>query len=236
MKIDAGGAVSVPGQFVNLRVNESFDPLLRRPFSVFNQEGRVIELVIQVVGKGTRWLAEHAVPGEVDILGPLGKGFTLCEGKTALLVGGGVGNAPLYYLARRLREKGNHVIYLYGSRASDCVFLRERYEQAADTFLLSTDDGSAGRRGYVTDLAREILSDGRVDRIYTCGPTVMMKSLSEMPGCAGIPLEVSVENYFGCGIGICAGCVVETPEGNRRACVDGPVFDGRMVRWESLAE
>lgn len=236
LKIDIGSVRCEPGQFVNMRIGDSLDPLLRRPFSVFNQEGGMLELVIQVVGKATRWLRDHAGPGPVDLLFPLGKGFTLEEGKSVLLVGGGVGNAPLYYLARRLKKLKNRVTYLYGVRSSDCMFLHNRFEAVSDEFFMATDDGTCGHRGRVTDLAHEVMTGQSFDRVYACGPTVMMQSMAGAMAANSFPFEVSVETYFGCGIGICSGCTVATSGGNRRACVDGPVFDGREINWPALGE
>lgn len=233
-RIDAGDIVTAPGQFVNVRVGESMDPLLRRPFSVHNQEGNVIELVIQVLGKGTRWLRDYAKPGNIDLLLPLGKGFSLPEKSSALLVGGGVGNAPLYYLARALRERGTSVTYLYGSRTKECMFLRDRYKQIADNYHEATDDGSCGEKGRITGLAEKVIEKNSFTHVFTCGPTPMMRTLAEMVKNSGIHIEVSVENYFGCGVGLCSGCTVETVHGNRRACIDGPVFDGKEINWDAL--
>lgn len=225
--------VASPGQFVNIKIGDT-DPLLRRPFSVHHQEGDIIELVVKVVGKGTRLLAEKSVPGPIDLLAPLGRGFSLIESGSALIVGGGVGNAPLYFLASRLRDKGVRLTYLYGARSRKLVFLQDRYESLADEFILATDDGTAGREGLIADVADEVLGEREFDQVYLCGPTAMTKRITDTLRSVPTPVEVSIENYFGCGIGVCYGCSIETVEGQKRACIDGPVFDGKSLIWDSI--
>jgi dihydroorotate dehydrogenase electron transfer subunit len=236
LRIDIGTAASAPGQFANIRINGSLDPLLRRPFSIHDHNGTVIDVVVRVVGKGTAWLWDHAKPGEMDVLAPLGNGFTPIEKGTALLVGGGVGNAPLYYLARRLRERGTRVCYVYGARSEDCVFLRERYAGAADELHIVTDDGSCGEKGFSTDAAGRLAEETDFDAVYACGPAPMMAGTAAVFMKTKALLQVSMENYFGCGVGLCSGCTVETVSGNRRACIDGPVLDGRSIEWPSIYE
>jgi dihydroorotate dehydrogenase electron transfer subunit len=221
----------LPGQFVNLRGWSGHDPLLRRPFSVFNRESDILEVVIRVVGKGTGILS-RLEPGEIDLLGPMGRGFTMIENRTALLAGGGVGNAPLFYLARALKERGNRVVCIYGARSRDLVYKEKDFRELCDRMIFTTDDGSFGTEGTVTDAAGEIISGETFDRIYTCGPTMMMRSMVDLA--VGVPIEISVENYFGCGIGLCMGCTIETSEGRKRACIDGPVFDGAILQWGNL--
>jgi dihydroorotate dehydrogenase electron transfer subunit len=236
MRVDIGTELSAPGQFANIRINRSLDPLLRRPFSIHDHNGTVIDIVVRIVGKGTAWLWEHANPGNMDVLAPLGKGFTPIDKGTALLVGGGVGNAPLYCLARRLRERGSRVCYVYGARSKDCFFLGERYERAVDEFHVVTDDGSLGDRGFATDIARRLAGTAEYDAVYVCGPAAMMAGTVSIFMEKKNLLQVSMENYFGCGVGLCSGCTVETVSGNRRACVDGPVLDGRSIEWPSIYE
>lgn len=227
---------SMPGQFVNIRTTAGSDPLIRRPFSIFNQDNSTIELVIKVIGRGTRLISRFE-EGPVDMLAPLGRGFSIIEGGHALLVGGGVGNAPLFYLARKLRQAGNRVTCIYGARSEEYIYLEDRYRKEVDELIVATDDGSRGKKGFVTTFAEEILNDnGQVDMVYTCGPTPMMSSLSAICKNMKVPVEVSLENYFGCGIGLCSGCTVETSDGQKRACVDGPVMDGASILWESVRD
>ncbi len=233
LRIMLPGSAVQPGQFVNIKIGDT-DPLLRRPFSVHHQEGDIIEIIVKIVGKGTSLLAEKSVPGPIDLLAPLGRGFSLIESGSALLVGGGVGNAPLYFLAARLRCRGVRLSYLYGALSQNLIFLRERYESIADEFILATDDGTAGRKGLIADIADEVIGEREFDQVYLCGPMAMMKRITDTLRSVPTPVEVSIENYFGCGIGVCYGCSVETAEGRKRACIDGPVFDGKSLLWESL--
>lgn len=234
LRMDVPDLNSAPGQFINIRIGHQTDPLLRRPFSIHNEGNGIMEIIFKVVGRGTEMLRDCIHGSTIDIMAPLGKGFTLLDRGRALLVGGGVGNAPLYYLAKKLKGKGIHVSYLFGARSKDHIYLRERYQSSADDFIMATDDGSEGRRGMVSDISRDILRKETFDRIYLCGPTGMMKAMAAVLADFLTPFEVSVENYFGCGIGLCSGCTLETVDGMKRACVDGPVFDGKVLNWDSL--
>lgn len=226
------GTPPLPGQFVNIRVGTGTDPLLRRPFSIFDYSDDRMEIVVRIVGKGTAILA-GAEPGPMDVLGPLGRGFTLESGKRVLLVGGGVGNAPLLFLARELKRRNCHVTYIYGAKSSEYIYLSDRYRNETSSLVITTDDGTAGEKGLVTDHAGHMLSSESFDRIYTCGPTAMMRALWEKAK-GKAPVEISVENYFGCGVGLCMGCTVETSCGFQRACMEGPVFDGSIIDWDTL--
>ncbi len=228
--------ISRPGQFINIKAGPGSDPLIRRPFSVFDHKNGAIEIVVKVIGRGTRIISGYTGGMEIDLLGPLGKGFTIVKDSRVLLVGGGVGNAPLHFLARSLGENNNHITYMYGIRNSEYLYLRENYRSACNRFIVVTDDGSEGEKGFVTDAARDLLKKERFDIIYTCGPSVMMHRLMEAAAGTDTPVEVSLENYFGCGVGLCSGCSVETVSGNRRACVDGPVMDGRIINWNSITD
>jgi dihydroorotate dehydrogenase electron transfer subunit len=227
-------AVPEPGQFINIRVSTGTDPLIRRPFSIYDYNDSIMEVVIQKVGKGTELLST-AIPGPMDIIGPLGHGFTLLENSNVLLIGGGVGNAPLLYLARELKRKNNTVTCIYGARSSSFIYGIERFKEHCDSLITMTDDGSAGKKGLVTEPAKELLQEQKFDMIYTCGPTPMMRAIADIATTTGTPIEVSLENYFGCGMGLCAGCTVDTIHGYKRACVDGPVMDGSIIKWESLS-
>ena len=231
LRIRHDGKEALPGQFINIKPCKGSDPLLRRPFSVHNMRDGIMEIVVKVIGRGTA-IISGMEPGEIDILGPLGRGFSLVERGRVLIAGGGAGNAPLYFLGNRLKELGNEVTFLYGARTKDFIYLEDDYSRMADDFILCTDDGSAGRRGTVSDSAKKILAGEGFSRIYACGPTPMMADLARMTG--HLPLEVSVETFFGCGIGLCMGCTIETNNGLKRACADGPVFDGSTILWERI--
>ena len=233
LEFEGCGAPSQPGQFVNIRISDQSTPLLRRPFSIFSHEGNIITVIIRSVGSGTRLLAGRE-PGDIDILGPLGRGFTILSNARVLVAGGGVGNAPLYYLSRKLAESGCDITFIYGARSRDYIYLPERYRSTVSRLILSTDDGSEGVKGLVTDIAAGLVGKEHFDMIYTCGPAPMMKALTPIAG--NIPIEASVENYFGCGIGLCSGCTIETSSGRIRACVDGPVLNGASINWEAMPD
>ncbi|MEW6527547.1 MAG: dihydroorotate dehydrogenase electron transfer subunit [Spirochaetota bacterium] len=221
---------STPGQFVNIKVNTTTDPLIRRPFSIFDHDGTTMRIVIRVVGKGTEKIVTMH-PGPIDCIGPFGKGFSVVTGKKALLIGGGVGNAPLYYLAKLLKKAHTQVTYIYGSRSASHIFLLDSYRKLSHTCIVTTDDGSSGIKGNPVDIAKDIVAKHDFDIIYTCGPEIMMKRLSQE--LSHIPIEASLERYFGCGVGLCSGCAVATKEGYKRACIDGPVFDAHTVLWDA---
>jgi dihydroorotate dehydrogenase electron transfer subunit len=233
LKIDINQELSHPGQFANIKIAGT-DPLLRRPFSIFDHKDNIIEIIFKVIGKGTEILKDISQAGYIDVIAPLGHGFTIPENKNALLIGGGVGNAPLYYLAKKLKTKSNIVNFLYASRSKEYIFNENEYKSISDNFYITTDDGSMGMKGMASDIALELTRANKFDIVYTCGPAAMMASIVNIFGKLDIPVEVSLENYFGCGIGLCFGCTIETITGLKRACIDGPAFDGRTIKWNTL--
>jgi dihydroorotate dehydrogenase electron transfer subunit len=234
IRIQTGVENAHPGQFVSLRpVTAETDPFLRRPFSIFDFNDGVFDLIFQVVGKGTSILADYK-HNEIDIIAPLGSGFTIVKNKKVLLVGGGAGNAPLYYLSRVLRESGCTVTQIYGSRTRTVIYCRDKFCSSCNEVIFTTDDGSEGEKGFVTDTVKRLLSETQYDMIYVCGPKPMMKGLAPIIKEHNIPSEFSLENYFGCGTGICYGCTIETREGNRRVCKDGPVFPFELLDFEKI--
>jgi dihydroorotate dehydrogenase electron transfer subunit len=234
LKIKMPGPASVPGQFINIKADRGTDPLLRRPFSVYDHNADTISIVVRAVGRGTELICSMD-EGEIDIMGPRGRGFTLREKSRVLLAGGGVGNAPLHYLSRVLRERGNSITFVYGHRSEEYIYCEDEFKKYADDFRIVTDDGSRGKKGFTTLAVSEALESSDFDMVYTCGPLPMMEGVVSAAG-GRIPVEVSLENYFGCGIGLCMGCTVETVEGFKRACFDGPVMKSSMINWESLRE
>ena len=202
-------------------------------FSIFDYNNGVFDIIFQIVGKGTDILSRYA-DTEIDILGPLGKGFTLKKKSRVLLIGGGAGNAPLYYLSKKLKAEECDVTQIYGSRSKSFIYCKNKYCDAADSIVFTTDDGSEGTKGFVTDAAISLLKEKNFDMIYVCGPKPMMKGLAPIIEKSGIPCEVSLENYFGCGTGICYGCTIRTKDGNRRVCSDGPVFDFNLLDWNLI--
>lgn len=214
-----------PGQFISVKTGMETEPLLRRPFSIFDYKDGKIEIVIKLAGKATSILCENAYWKETNATGPFGKGFTLTSDSKVLLIGGGVGNAPLHYLAKELKVLNNDISYIYGSQTAAKIYCGNDFKTCSDQSYFMTDDGTSGEKGFVTDKTAEIIKSENFDRIYICGPDPMMKALSAMLADYKAETEISLENYFGCGIGICSGCTIKTPTGNKRACVDGPVFN-----------
>ena len=220
-----------PGQFAELRIDGTPSVMLRRPISVhsFDAAKNEIGFLVQLVGDGTRWLGSLKAGGKVNTLMPLGNGFTLPEkaGEKCLLIGGGVGSAPLYYLAQALQSAGCEYTILIGARSAKDLYLREAYE-ALGRVEYTTEDGSLGEKGYVTN--HSVLNES-FDRIYTCGPKPMMLSVAKYAREKSVACEVSLENKMACGLGACLCCVEDTKEGHRCVCTDGPVFSIDELKW-----
>ena len=219
-----------PGQFVEVLVEGSRDVMLRRPISVHDVSDSTLTLLIQIVGNGTRRLAELAVGDNLNIVYPLGHGFTtaLPSGSKALLVGGGAGTAPLLHLSKVLKASGVHCTILLGGRTASLIPVQDDFRPYGD-LLLATDDGSLGHHGIVTT---HPAFANAYDMIYTCGPTPMMKAVARSAAERGLRCEVSLENMMACGVGACLCCVTDTDQGHRCVCKDGPVFDiSTMHKW-----
>ncbi len=223
----------LPGQFVHVRISRGTDFILRRPFSVHRVSGERIEILYQVLGVGTRALAEKVAGEEMDLVGPLGSGWRVCEGTArALLVAGGLGVAPLGMLAEELAGRGVAITVAIGAPREERVLARNLFERVARRVEIATDDGSCGLRGPVTGVCERLLSDGSFDIVYTCGPELMQRKVATRAAAVDIPCQVSLERLMACGIGACLSCVVRTVDGMKRACVDGPVFDAQQVLWD----
>ncbi len=234
-----------PGQFVHVRCSSGLDPLLRRPISLHGIDyGKgTISLLYQVVGTGTRLLAEMAPGDEIDVMGPLGKGFTVPDGiKKALVVGGGIGVAPLFPLIHSLKHYGIQQTVLLGARSADFIIGREQLELLGVKVKIATDDGSLGYKGFVTRLAEDEISGGTPDYFFACGPNPMLKGLISLTKGFGLSGQVSLEEYMGCGVGACLACVCKSkaaagrePDDSaegfeyKKVCVDGPVFEASEV-------
>jgi dihydroorotate dehydrogenase electron transfer subunit len=232
------GRAARPGQFVMVKVADRPFPLLRRPLSIHDADGSGIRLFFKVAGLGTEILARKRPGDPVDLLGPLGRGYTVSaslKGKPAYLVGGGRGIAPLYFLGRELQALGAAVTVLYGGRTARDIPLTGIFEAAGLRVVCSTDDGSSGCPGFVTELLRREMARTPADMIYACGPDPMMKAAAEAGRAAGVPVELSLEALMGCGIGACWGCVHrirgEDGEGWVKICEEGPVFPAERVVW-----
>ncbi|MEN6430178.1 MAG: dihydroorotate dehydrogenase electron transfer subunit [Coriobacteriales bacterium] len=224
-----------PGQFIHLRIARDAAFILRRPFSVHRVRGELIEIVYQVLGVGTRALS-LAAPGEVmDAIGPLGTGWDVPDDVThALLVAGGLGAAPLGMLAEELSAHGVAVSVALGAPTGERLVGRELFESVARRVVLCTDDGTVGRAGFVTAVVDALLVADRPDIVCACGPEAMARTVCEKASAAGVPCRVSLERLMACGVGACLSCVVSTRTGQKRACIDGPVFWADDVVWESV--
>ena len=222
----------MPGQFVNLRTGDGDFPMLRRPFSVYRTDREIVEIIFNIVGRGTRVLSRKN-PGEMlDVLGPLGVPFTVNDPQVtqAILVAGGLGVAPLPLLTAALRSNGKNVTTYLGARTKS-----QLVETHLENLRVATDDGSKGMRGTVVDLLRKDLKHQKTNsaKIFCCGPTAMLRGVAAFAGEAGIACEASLEGQMGCGFGICQGCPVELEDAERKyalMCKDGPVFDVRRIR------
>lgn len=225
-----------PGHFVMVRVSDGLDPLLRRPFGVYRVGQGTVELLYAVVGKGTEILSRK-MPGEsVDLLGPLGNGFTLpAKGQRAVMVAGGMGIVPLYMLAKKV--KGS--VMLFGARSAKEASVADDFKALDIKLRIATQDGSVGKKGLVTDLLQDEIRPG--DVIYACGPAGMLKKIASIAAHAGVRCQVSLERSMACGIGVCLGCAVKA-SGHKEAsnrnykmvCSEGPVFDSEDIDWERL--
>lgn len=244
-----------PGQFVMIKTRLGLEPLLRRPFSVFqilrDAQGAPVGLTIlnKRIGVGTGQLFDLAAGDRVDVLGPLGRPFTLAAPSTeAWLVAGGVGLAPFATMAEALGPLGVKTTLFYGARRAQDLYYADWFAERGVTVVTSTEDGSAGDRGFVTaPLARAFAALGQRPpaaeprvALYVCGPTPMMRAVSDLAEQHGCDAEVSLEQTMGCGQGGCYSCVVRVREEGRtphfvRSCVNGPVFRGRDIVWEELA-
>ncbi|HSC29105.1 MAG TPA: dihydroorotate dehydrogenase electron transfer subunit [Vicinamibacterales bacterium] len=242
-------ALARPGQFVMVRPSQSTDPLLRRPFSIFEIVRQAdgtptgITLLNKQVGVGTRLLYEVEPGARVACLGPLGRPFEpVDQPAQAWMVAGGVGLAPFVTLAETLVARGTAARLFYGARRAGELFHVDLFERLGVEVVLSTEDGSRGSTGFVTSpLAAALAALGPDEevKLFVCGPTPMMRAAARLAESSGRPCEVSLEQVMGCGLGGCYSCVVlarraDAPPGFVRSCLEGPVFDARRIVWEAL--
>lgn len=233
-----------PGQFIQVAVPEGREFLLRRPFSIHQASRRggwsgTLEFALAGKGPGTSWLTEVRAHDFLDIVGPLGKPFLYPRDLTnCLLVGGGYGAAPLYFLAEELRTRGKRVDMVIGAKDQERVFKPVEGKRLAVSISITTEDGSLGDRGMVTDVLPAMVSRTQAQVVYACGPNPMLRAVAEYCAANHIPCQVAVEELMGCGLGVCWTCVVPVIRrdakgwDNLRACVEGPVFTGSRIWWE----
>lgn len=219
-----------PGQFINVNMQRGSGMLLRRPFSISRIEGDIVEILFNVIGKGTKYLSSLHPGDDIDYLGPLGKPFGYNDDfKNAILVGGGLGVAPLPLLTQRLREVGKSISTFLGSRSAHQLILKN-----LENVHIATDDGSRGFHGTVIDQLRDGIEKKKIDsaKIFGCGPTPMLRSLSKFAEDFGFECEISLEGDMACGIGLCQGCPVELKAGTKKyslVCSEGPSFNSQEV-------
>lgn len=221
-----------PGQFVHI-LPEGFT--LRRPISICNidKEKGILTIVFEVKQSGTEWIANRSIGENLDLLGPLGHGFTLNpDAKKVILIGGGIGTPPMLPLAKYYGDKATVIC---GFRSAECVILQEEFAKAGAQTILCTDNGTAGRKALVTEPLKELLAEGSVDAVYACGPTPMLKFVSAIANDADVFCEVSLEERMGCGIGACLVCACKLQKEGKdvmgHVCKDGPVFSSKEVQW-----
>lgn len=223
----------LPGQFAEVRVDGSPSVFLRRPISInfVDYEKNELWLLIQIVGEGTRQMAQAKQGDTMNLLLPLGNTFTLPADTTQklLLVGGGVGVAPLLFFGAYADNLGYDCSFLLGARSKEDLLQLEEFERYGKVHI-TTNDGTQGEKGFVTQ--HSVLNTGKADRIYTCGPTPMMKAVAKYAAENDIPCEVSLENTMACGIGTCLCCVTDTDQGNVCVCTEGPVFNIKRLKWQ----
>ena len=221
----------MPGQFVEVRVDRSPETFLRRPISInfVDRQHNELWLLVAMVGEGTRQMASLNEGDLLNVVAPLGHGFSVQVSGKLLLVGGGVGVAPLLYLGSFLRSLGQEPSFLLGARTANDLLMLDEFRKYGEVYV-TTEDGSAGERGFVTQ--HTILQKQRFGLIQTCGPTPMMRAVARYAYQQGIDCEVSLENMMACGLGACLCCVEKTTEGNLCVCKDGPVFNIKRLLWQ----
>lgn len=223
----------LPGQFAELKINGSETTFLRRPISINNvvPEDNEVWFLVHVVGDGTKRLAELKEGDTLNVVMPLGNGFTMPDKSSDryLLVGGGVGIAPLLYMGKKMNESGCRPAFLLGGRTKNDLMQLDLFRQYGEVYI-TTEDGSDGEQGFVTQ--HSILSNSHFDHIATCGPKPMMMAIAHYAKNNGISCEASLENMMACGVGACLCCVENTTEGHLCVCKEGPVFNINKLLWQ----
>ncbi len=229
-----------PGQFVHMKVSKiGYDPLLRRPFSIydFNEKENFIAIIYKICGKGTKLMTKFKKNDEIDVLTSLGNGFNFRKSNNNIfLIGGGMGIAPLYYLAKFLKNENNLKVILGAKSKYELSYFNSSFSNLGIDISCSTMDGSLGYKGTAVDLWTSLMKNKKnqknIDYIYTCGPTPMLKEVQKIIRNNNIEGEASLEERMGCGVGVCLSCTVNTINGNKRACKEGPVFDLKDVIFD----
>ena len=221
-----------PGNFAEIRIDNHPDVFLRRPFSYldYNKDEKTVSFFVKAIGKGTHKLGTLKKGETVNIIHPLGNSFSIPENKKVLITGGGSGIAPFIMLGRELKEKGNEIHILTGGRTSEDILFTDEFRKYGEVSC-TTEDGSLGEKGLLT---QHSIFSGKAfdyDLIYTCGPDGMMKAVASIAKERSIDCEASLENLMACGFGVCLCCIQETTEGNKCVCTEGPVFNINELKW-----
>ncbi len=221
-----------PGNFAEIKVDNHPDVFLRRPFSYldYDEKDGYVSFFVKVIGKGTKKLGTLEKGDIVSVVHPLGNAFSLPENKKILITGGGSGIAPFIILGRELKKKGNEVVILTGGRTAEDILFTEEFEAYGEVHC-TTEDGSKGEKGLLTQHSLFSVKEFDFDLIYTCGPDGMMKAVAGIAKEKGIACEASLENLMACGFGACLCCIQETNEGNKCVCTEGPVFNINDLLW-----
>ncbi|MBM3254732.1 MAG: dihydroorotate dehydrogenase electron transfer subunit [Candidatus Omnitrophica bacterium] len=225
---------ALPGQFVQIWFGNNQEVFLRRPFSIHRVRGERLEILYQVLGSGTEAFSKKKPGGSLDIIGPLGSGFKLPAATRKIkpvIVAGGMGVAPLVFLAKKLAGIPKRV--LIGAKTSGQILCEKEFKELDCDVKIATDDGSRGFKGYVSDLLKKELSDIGYQsvQIYACGPEPLLKKVAAISSKHNIPAQISLEEHMACGIGACLGCAINTHAGFQRVCKEGPVFDAKEIVW-----
>jgi dihydroorotate dehydrogenase electron transfer subunit len=239
---------SCPGQFLHIKCSQGSNPLLRRPFSIHKVTGDTVEILYKVVGKGTTYLSKRKKGEKLDCLGPLGNGFQLpitnyqLPVTNIILVAGGIGIAPLFFLREKITEFPITnfqlpITVFLGTKTKDEILCAKELKNLKAEIHISTEDGSMGYKGLASDLFKNKLSSivyRPSSVVYACGPKEMLKEIACLSEELQIPCQVSFEQFMGCGIGICNACVIKTKQGYKKVCKDGPVFDAEEIDWSKI--
>lgn len=228
-----------PGQFLMIKAglqNYLSDPLLRRPFGIVDVNGDSFRVLYMLVGKGTRLMTESPVGSTIEFSCGVGNGFKPLQNKNIALVAGGVGIAPLLWIAKILKNEGCNVSLYFGGRTEEDIVLIQEFRPHIDKLFITTNDGSKGEKGFVTEPFKRDIKN--FDHVYSCGPKKMLQTVSAICTENNVSVDISIDERMACGLGACLGCIIYVKEGDevvqKRCCVEGPVFDGKKVVWESI--
>ncbi|MDL2228249.1 dihydroorotate dehydrogenase electron transfer subunit [Bacteroidales bacterium OttesenSCG-928-K03] len=221
-----------PGQFASIKVENNPEVFLRRPFSIhdYDKKENTVSFLIKIVGKGTKELSSLKAGERISVMLPLGNGFDYNPNVKTLIIGGGCGIAPIYFLAKQLKSENGDFDILIGGRSQCDLLCQEELKLLSDSYC-STEDGSFGEIGFVTQNSRMTQMISNYKKIHCCGPENMMKAIAKIAKDNNIECEVSLENTMACGFGVCLCCVTETVRGNECVCTSGPVFNTKDLKW-----